>query len=282
MMRVSLLPRIKSSGIATAFKDVDKNLAATKNATELIEEYAALKSGASSGGVKADSVAIEIADKLRKIASGLGFPSLSTNASRSKFDQKAAIFLAQKSELSTGEGLRDDVWAFMTLVLAADVVAWRFPDKSKTKGSDFDDGEDDTKKGRVSRFSGGVRNAFQRLWVRGVTLDRGVNNSARWELVEKLTEDAMVQIFERASISGNPALAIAMAEGWLRTSKKIGRSPMESVMRSATKIIRVKSQICDLLYIPAEELDDVLNEAFETAINLQKINEGKKNKSSKS
>jgi hypothetical protein len=86
----------------------------------------------------------------------------------------------------------------------------------------------------------------------------------RWELVINLTEDAMVQIFERASISGNPLFARAVAEGWLRTSNQIGRSQMESVMRSATKILRVRNQILDLGYLPAAELEELVSQTFNT------------------
>ena len=65
------------------------------------------------------------------------------------------------------------------------------------------------------RFTGGVRNAFQRLWMRGSTLDRGEDRPDRWGLVRALSEDAMVQIFERASISSDARLARAVAEAWV-------------------------------------------------------------------
>lgn len=80
----------------------------------------------------------------------------------------------------------------------------------------------------------------------------------------------MVQIFERASIGGNPPLAIAVAEGWLRTAEKIGRGPMEAIMRSATMVLRVKNQIIDLAYLPPEELGLIVTEAFDFAATVAK------------
>ncbi|MCY1557285.1 hypothetical protein D9M68_941260 [compost metagenome] len=75
----------------------------------------------------------------------------------------------------------------------------------------------------------------------------------------------MVQIFERASIGGNPPFAKALAEGWLRTAEKLGRGPMENVMRSATKVLRVRNQIVDLAYLSPDELDQIVSEAFDLA-----------------
>lgn len=249
-MRVSLLPRLKAHGVATILERLKEAAPAARDGIDLLSEYAALKSSAPSGGARADAVAVDVTVELRRIAQKFGFPDASTQSARSLFDQEAAIYLAQKKELRSGEALRDDVWAFMTTVLAPDIVSWRFTDKSRE---------------RVARFAGGVRNSFQRLWVRGTVLDRGEDDPERWALIKQLTEDAMVQIFERASIGGNPPLAKAVAEGWLKAALIFGRGPMESIMRSATKIIRLRNQIIDLAYLPPDELEKIISEAFKIA-----------------
>lgn len=243
-MRVMLLPRLKAHGVTTIIERFQKTSPSAKDGIKLLSEYASLKSNAPSGGVRADAVAVDITVALREIAREAGFPTNKAQSAKAMFDQDAAIFLGQIAELKTGEALRDDVWAFMTTILAPDIVEWRFTGKNR------------------ERFAGGVRNSFQRLWVRGTVLDRGEGHSKRWELIKELTEDAMVQIFERASISGNPPLAKELAEGWLRTEKKLGRGPMEELMRSATKIIRVKNQIIDLSYLSPQELGLVVSKAF--------------------
>lgn len=252
-MRVPLLPRLKAHGVATILEKLKSETPSPKDSIDQLKEYSALKTSAPSGGTRADTVAIEIAAELRRIAKRAGFPTSNNQAARAQFDQDAALYLGQLKDLQTGEALRDDVWAFITTVLAPDIVAWRFTDKNRD---------------RTARFAGGVRNSFQRLWVRGTILDRGECHEHRWELIKQLTEDAMVQIFERASIGGNPTLAIAIAEGWLSTAGKIGRGPMEGVMRSATKILRVKNQIIDLGYLTPEELKDLVLNTFETATHM--------------
>lgn len=249
-MRVPLLPRLKAHGIATILEKFKSETPSPVDSINRLREYSALKSSAPSGGTRADGVAVHITAELRRIAQKAGFPTSNTQAARAQFDQNAAIYLGQLEELQTGEALRDDVWAFMTTVLAPDIVVWRFSDKNRE---------------RVARFAGGVRNSFQRLWVRGTILDRGEGHAQRWELLEQMTEDAMVQIFERASIGGNPPFAIAIAEGWLSTAAKVGRGPMEDVMRSATKILRVKNQIIDLGYLTPEELEQVVSQTFKIA-----------------
>ncbi|MFK3788639.1 DUF6339 family protein [Pseudomonas piscis] len=252
-MRVSLLPRLKGHGVTAILEKLKNNGVATKDSLEILREYSALKSSAPSGGTRADSVAVAVVTELREIAQEVGFPTVNTQSARAQFDQAAAIYLGQKAELKTGEALRDDVWAFLSVVLAPDIVAWRFTDQSR------------------ERFAGGVRNSFQRLWMRGTVLDRGESHTERWALLHELSEDAMVQIFERPSIGGNPVLAIAIAEGWLKAAKKHGRAVMEDAMRDVTKMLRLKNQIIDLSYLGENELGEIVDELFELAIPKKKM-----------
>lgn len=173
-----------------------------------------------------------------------GFPEVNSSGARSRFDREAAKFLAGYPALRSGESLRDDVWACLATVFLPDVVRWRF------EGCPRD------------RYLGGVRNAFQRLWVRGVVLDRGEGSADRWQLVDHLTEDAMVQIFERSSISGNPVLARGIAEAWLKTRDRVPAGEMESLMRQATKIIRLRNEIYAYAVIPSELVLDELLKVF--------------------
>lgn len=247
MMQVSLLPRLKSHGVGVILEGFGCSPPKVRSALEMLREHAALKTNAASGGVRSDTVAFDITAGLRRIAEEVS----NTATSKASFDQQGAIYLAQREELRSGEALRDDVWAFMTTVLAPDVVYWRFPSRPTLP---------------LERYAGGVRNAFQRLWVRGVALDRGEASMDRWELVEKLSEDAMVQIFERASLAAYPQLARALAEGWLRAAGEFGRNRMESVMRSATKLVRVRNQIIDLSYLSPQDLAEEIDEAFRMAV----------------
>jgi hypothetical protein len=80
-----------------------------------------------------------------------------------------------------------------------------------------------------------------------------------------LTEDAAVQIFERASIGGNKRLAVALSEGWIRMAAKIGRGNMEPVMRLATKLVRLRNEIIDLAGLPDNELEAAVTSFFDQA-----------------
>ena len=152
-------------------------------------------------------------------------------------------FFADDPLFQSGEALLDEVWSFIGTALAPDVVHWRF-------GVSRD------------RYLGGIRNAFQRLWIRGVALDRGSNHIKRWELVDELSEDALVQITERPSLGGDPILASAIAEAWLRASRHHGRTKMEPIMRQAILRVRVWNETRSLADLPREDLDIVLDCAF--------------------
>ena len=159
------------------------------------------------------------------------------------FDSEMAGYLREQNLFSTGEALRDDVWTFVGVVLAPEIVWWRF-------GSSRE------------RYLGGVRNTFQRLWHRGRVLDRGKHVESRWGLIDALTEDAFVQIMERPSLGANPKLARGLAEAWLRTAERFGRGSMEPLMRHATVRVRIQNEIRSLSWLPDADLAHVLDQAF--------------------
>jgi hypothetical protein len=72
----------------------------------------------------------------------------------------------------------------------------------------------------------------------------------------------VVQIFERASISGEQRRARMIAEVWVVTSTKIGRGKMEEVMRRSSKYIWVKNEIYDLASLDDELLRLEISGAF--------------------
>lgn len=206
--------------------------------------YPELISYAASGGRRAPDVSHEIGEELRRIAKTSGAAGM---LPRTQFDRDAAVYLASHPALGHGDALRNDTWAFITTIVAPDVVEWRFPDAG------------------LSRFEGGVRNAFQRLWLRGRALDRGKKHLHRWELVQALPEDAAVQIVERPSLGGRSRIARAIGEGWLEMRKDTPQSKQEGVMRSAIKILRLQNQIIDLQFLSDDDLLSSVREAFTKA-----------------
>ncbi len=246
-MSVLLLPRLTSLGVSNILEAAGSSPLTSAAAKSILNDGASMLSFAASGGNRSEELAESVGGAIREIALQSGFPDNSSQVARSKFDHETAVYLASHPDLCTGESLRDDVWSYVATVVAPDIVSWRFPDRAP------------------HRFEGGVRNAFQRLWSRGTVLDRGARHEDRWGLVRALSEDAAVQIFERASIGGNRPLAIALAEGWVRKAAKIGRGNMEQVMRRTTKLIRLRNEIVDLGGLSESELGVVVATCFDLA-----------------
>lgn len=245
-MSIRLLQRLSASGVTYVLDNAADGPLSPSVSKALVAQRAAMLSYAASGGHKDPGVTVSIGERLRQIAGDSGFPEDSSSAAYSRFDRSAAIYLAEVPELSTGEGLRDDVWAFIATVVVPDVVDWRFPGRSR------------------DRFLGGVRNALQRLWIRGRVLDRGLGAADRWGLIDILKEDAAVQIFERPGIFGQPPLARALAEGYVRALEK-GAHGLEDIMRRATKLLRLRNEVFDLGGLPADELTRVVDDCFALA-----------------
>lgn len=201
---------------------------------------------ATGGSTASASLLRAIRQDMLDLASGFGFGAPDLKNDHAGFDAALAGLLADREEFASGEGLRDDVWCFMAVILAPDIVHWRFG-KSR------------------ERYLGGVRNAFQRLWMRAKVLDRGSGREDRWALLDHLSEDALVQITERPSIGADPVLARELAEGWVRSSERIGKNRMEPVMRLATLRLRIRNEIQSLSDLPRDRLAGLIDEFFEKA-----------------
>lgn len=202
---------------------------------------------ASTGGARVDHHQLrELRQGLVSVAEEHGFGIRDARANQAKFDAALGAWLIQQPLLRTGEALRDDVWSFVGVVMAPDVVHWRFG-KSR------------------ERYLGGVRNTFQRLWMRARVLDRGEGAEDRWGLLDSLTEDALVQITERPSIGADGVLSRTLAEAWVRASVRVGRGQMEDVMRLAILRLRIRNEIRSLSLLPEHELAALLDQFFDSA-----------------
>jgi hypothetical protein len=248
MSNVRLLPRLNDFGVTRCMEDLER---LSNEGAQLMRldrrraEYEAWIWYAPSGGSVSPELIEEIKTAITEIAERNGFPVAASDKQKSAFDVEAAKWLASHPRLASPELLRDDVWAFLSCVMLQELVIWRYSARQR------------------ARFAGGVRNTFQRLWMRGRTLDLSeAEGEAQWLLLESLSEDAMVQIFERASIASDARLARAVATGWLVTADRIGRERMEDVMRRATKLLRLRNQIIDLSFLSPEELNREMQRAF--------------------
>jgi hypothetical protein len=184
--------------------------------------------------------------ELAELAAKFGFGTSEKRGDHALFDAALAPWIAGVEEFRSGEALRDDAWCFLAVAVVPDIVHWRFGASRE-------------------RYLGGVRNCFQRVWLRARALDRGEDHRDRWGLVDQLTEDALVQITERPSIGADPILAHALAEGWVRTAGRIGRGRMEAVMRLAIMRLRIRNEIQALSLLHETDLADVIDIIFAAA-----------------
>lgn len=191
----------------------------------------------------------ELADLEQRIleaARAVGYPQARSLEARARFDAVCTPVLADCAILQSGEALRDDVWAFFACTLLAPLTHWRY---GLSPG----------------RWHGGVRNTFQRLWIRARALDRGPGHAERWRLAEALSEDALVAITERTAIAQRTPLAVAIAEGWTRASAAYGRARMEPIMRQAIIALRLRNEVTALAQLQPVELTTAVDLAFARA-----------------
>lgn len=238
-MAVTLLPRLSAAA-------VDQLLSGTPgsaSAAGVIDLPDAITYGAVGGSRLHGADLVALKEGVEKVAREAGYPIATTVAARAAFDAACARHLAQVPILQSGEAHRDDVWAFMAAYLFRPITLWRYAEAP-------------------DRHHGGVRNTFQRLWMRGTVLDRGTGHGERWGLVGGLTEDAFVAILERPAIAANRTLALALAEGWLAAAERYGRAAMQPIMRSAVIRIRMRNEIMALGALPAQELREIVDAVF--------------------
>ncbi len=252
-MTVALLPRLVPSHLERLVGQLPVDGNASRRPPVVADQQKAVRYGAVGGQQVDRQVIAELHSGLTRIAKDCGFPGRGDQSSRARFDAVAARTLAMHPALESGEALRNDFWAFMAIVLLPDVALWRFPPKNKQVPRD--------------RLAGGVRNVFQRLWLRGRALDRGPDSgNSRWELLNALSEDALVQITERPAVGGHARLARLVAEAWVRTGKRLGREKMENVMRLAVKRIRLRNEILVLAVLPDDALMGLIEKEFNRAV----------------
>jgi hypothetical protein len=221
-----LFPRLDALSVDHCLENLDQFVEAAARPITL-ERMPPGTSFAASGGSQIDPASLaELRSLVVDAARQCGFPDRGTVEERARFDFLASIAFAKFDQLRGGEADRDDVWAFIATILLPDVVIWRFAGRSP------------------ERFHGGVRNTFQRLWMRMWALDGGADSGLeRWSLLEQLTEDALVQLTERPSIGANRALSRAIGLAWVRTAARLGRARMQSAMRRAIIDVRIRNEI---------------------------------------
>ena len=264
-MTVYLFPRLNSFAVQRTLQELQNGITATA-AQSFINNSPGKSYGASGGSRISKQLIDDICAKVIKIAVQNGFPSRGTKKTRAQFDSDVSIAFAEFKLLSSGELQRDDIWSYISTAMLPTVVIWRF---RLTLNEELTSAI-------LARFRGGVRNTFQRLWVRSEVFDRGDGHTARWELLTMLPEDAMVQITERASLVSVKNVALAIAEGWFDASKNKRNAAIssEDLMRQAVILIRLHGEIIDLSTKSDDDLKKFISRKFSLAASMIKSKNG--------
>ena len=241
---ITLLPRLPTPAAEIFLEQHMADGFATWSGFDAHALPEAVRFPATGGSQVRPSQLAALRNRIVRIGRSNGLGDSAVRDTHAAFDAEVAASLAEDPLFQSGEALRDDVWTFVGSSLVPDIVHWRFGPARE-------------------RYLGGVRNTFQRLWMRGRALDRGAGHSERWALLNELTEDALVQITERPSLGGDPVVAPAIAEAWLRASSRLGRKAMEPIMRRAVLQVRIWNEIRSLADLPSDDLAETLDDAFD-------------------
>ena len=193
------------------------------------------------GNPVSDQKLMAMSESIGMLAREHGYPASRGREGLSAFDAACAAYLADSWPAGWGEALRPESWAYVAAAMFPHLSRWRFETL------------------KLERVWGSIyRNVFGRLWLRGVLFGRPPGHPARWELLEALGEDAFVSIMERPSLSANPAVALAIAESWLKTRTALPGVNMEALNREAMKRVRLIIDPCNLDVLESEELSKAL------------------------
>ena len=168
----------------------------------------------------------------------------SNRESRRLFDRICGRLLRDNMGINPGEAGKDEIWSFISCVLLPDCVAWRWPDRHH------------------DRFTGGIRNTFQRLWWRAYVLYDDSSGDPYHLL--NLPEDLYSSLMERTNLMADWRLTkkIALRAERLECDDNISRKFKENIHRDAIKRIRQKMALMNLLTVQEDELADMIDEQY--------------------
>jgi hypothetical protein len=177
------------------------------------------------------------------IAAGHGYPKQLPRGGYTIFDQQLAVHLYEAMGIVPAEAAAGGIWSFLATVLLPDVAAWRYPDRHRDRfiGSDLMIGTSN-------------RHVFGRLWARVCIL--GALTSSR------LGEDNVVNLLERPTFGGNPRLARAISEAYIRTVAASGIAQSQQLMRDAMKRLRRLAVVISFGALDDDQLWELLEEVF--------------------
>jgi hypothetical protein len=163
-----------------------------------------------------------LADTLRDCARRAGQSTLPGDHNKILFDRAAAKALHTTMDITLAEAGQGDMWTYLATCLVPDVTAWRFGTRTPERWIG----------------TGLVRHTLARLWWQAHALAETLDGVTHYDLLDRLTESDLNQIFERRTIGGTPPLARALAREL--TAPYLTTLPVSrrAIVRDTTKRLR--------------------------------------------
>jgi len=176
------------------------------------------------GGTRADGRRVrELRDVIVSTARQHGFPNGGT---KTDFDRELAPKLLAEMDLALAEASDRRLWNFLTLVVAPDVTAWRWAGSSNRERW-------------ICRDP--TRHMFSRLWWHAYLFTDPSTGRIEGEVLDRLTESDLNQLFERRRIAGNRRVLRSLARAVLDVSDA-SRRPL---IRDAAKRVLRRMAVID-------------------------------------
>lgn len=205
------------------------------------------------GGVRIREAQLaEVQASIRATAEDCGYPAPQQRGRHREFDSHCARQLAKVVSIVPAESAKVGVWRFLCCVVLPDVVRWRFYAATGDTPSE--------------RFIGPARNALGRLWWRAYVLDGPDGVFRSIDLLGRLSEEELVQLFERPTLAGCRPLVRATALAFLETAEA-GFSKRQDLMRDAQKRIMRLGSFISFDGLEPNELRTLLADVFKSSAN---------------
>lgn len=206
---------------------------------------------AATGGARVTSGSVRaLTDELRTAARECGYPQIADSAQRRMFDRLGAEVLFRQMDITSVEAAVDQVWNFIALVAAPDIVGWRWAGSQNQERWICTDR---------------TRHMFARLWWQARIFALETETGPDFSLLRPLSERDLNQITERKVIGGIPPLARALAR--LVSAERNDDAVGSQLLRALTPPLRRHVMFVDFASLSDDQIDDHLR-ALRASVSL--------------
>jgi hypothetical protein len=206
------------------------------------------------GGMRIQEAQLaEVQTTIRETAEACGYPAPQQRGGYREFDLRCARQLITIVRIVPAESAKAGVWRFLCCVVLPDIVRWRFYAATDETPPD--------------RFIGPVRNVLGRLWWRAYVLDGADGVFRGIDLLGRLSEEELVQLFERPTLAGCRPLVRATGLAFLQIAEA-GFKQRQSLMREAEKRIMRLGALVSFDGLEPQEMNRLVSDVFMDSVRV--------------